>query len=137
MIAPHFEKLAKEHSSPRKVAFAKVNVDEQSEVARTNSVSAMPTFKVFHGGKCIDTIQGANPSALTAAVTKAVKLAGSGNPGDSFKSPGRTLGTPGSGNRGPRQATRLMSWDINNLINAIYIMVGLYFTSLFSVSNEP
>ncbi|OAQ67197.2 thioredoxin [Pochonia chlamydosporia 170] len=93
MIAPHFQRLANQHSSPKKVAFAKVNVDSQPEVAQQNRVSAMPTFKIFHNGTCIETLQGANPSGLSEAVAKAVQLAGSGrSAGEQFKTPGRTLG---------------------------------------------
>jgi thioredoxin 1 len=133
-IAPHFERLAKEHARPRKVAFAKVNVDEQSSVAQTNGVAAMPTFKVFHNSSCIDTIKGANPSALSEAIARAVKLAGTGAPGASFKTPGRTLGGPESGRPAgaPRQAGQTMAWDVNNFINSLYIFFGLYFSSLLS-----
>ena len=38
MIAPHFERLAKEYSKPKKVAFAKINVDTQRDIARTYGV---------------------------------------------------------------------------------------------------
>lgn len=133
MIAPHYERLAKEHSRPKKVAFAKVNVDTQSAVARSNNVAAMPTFKIFHGGNCVDTIKGANPSALTEAITKAVKLAESA-PGsksaDAFKSPGRTLGSDEAvaGGRG---------FDFSNILNMIIVFMGLYLVSLFSARNNP
>jgi thioredoxin 1 len=39
-IAPIFEQLATSHSQPGKVAFAKVNVDEQAEIAQKYGVSA-------------------------------------------------------------------------------------------------
>lgn len=131
MIAPHYERLAKEHSRPKKVAFAKVNVDTQSTVARSNNVSAMPTFKIFHGGNCVETIKGANPSALSEAISKAVKLADSApgsKPGDAFKSPGRTLGSdePVAGGRG---------FDATGILNMIIIFLGLYLVSLFSARN--
>lgn len=133
MIAPHYERLAKEHSRPKKVAFAKVNVDSQSSVARSNNVAAMPTFKIFHGGNCVETIKGANPSALTEAITKAVRLADAapgGKSGDAFKSPGRTLGNeqPVAGGR---------AFDFGNMFNMIIIFVGLYLVSLFSARNNP
>jgi len=124
-IAPHFERLAKEHSRPKKVAFAKVNVDSQSTIARTQGVAAMPTFKIFHNGACVETIKGANPSALTEAISKAVSLANTpgGNAGEIFKTPGRTLGggqTAGGG------------IDFGKLINIVIMFVGLYFVSLLS-----
>ncbi|UNI13700.1 hypothetical protein JDV02_000421 [Purpureocillium takamizusanense] len=135
MIAPHFERLAKEHSRPKKVAFAKVNVDTQSAIARTNGVSAMPTFKVFHGGNCVDTIKGANPSALSEAISKAAKLAdtpGAGKPGDAFKTPGRTLGGDAPA---ARRATG-PSFNLTGLLNVLVVFVGLYLVSLFSARSK-
>src|SRR5262245_60229705 len=114
MIAPHFERLSKEHSRPKKVAFAKVNVDNQSEISQMNSVRAMPTFKIFHNGTCVETIQGANPSALTSAINKAVQLSNGGRSGDLFKSPGRTLGS-GQPNSG--------SWGWGSLVQAVIMLV--------------
>lgn len=133
MIAPHYERLAKEHSRPKKVAFAKVNVDTQSTIARTQGVAAMPTFKIFHGGNCVETIKGANPSALTEAITKAVALAdsaASGKSANAFKSPGRTLGNEQSvaGSRG---------FDLMKILSTVIVFLGLYLVSLFSVRSNP
>ncbi|PTB64652.1 thioredoxin-domain-containing protein [Trichoderma citrinoviride] len=126
MIAPHFERLAKEHSRPNKVAFAKVNVDNQANIARTNGVTAMPTFVIFHNGSTVQTIRGANPSALTEAVTKAVALGDGGKAEDVFKTPGRTLGGDGPVPGGQRH------WSVTVLLNLVMMLVGLYLTSLFS-----
>ena len=126
MIAPHYERLAKEHSSPKKMAFAKVNVDTQSSISRTLGVTAMPTFKIFHNGSCVETIKGANPSALAAAVGKAAQLSsGEKQAGELFKTPGRTLG-------GDNAESRAASFDVAGLFRMIAIMVGLYLISLFS-----
>ena len=89
----------------------------------------MPTFKIFHKGVCVETIKGANPSALTEAISKAVSLANTpgGNPGDIFKTPGRTLGggqTAGGG------------IDFGKVINILIMFVGLYFVSLLSARNK-
>ncbi|UKZ95049.1 uncharacterized protein TrAFT101_009900 [Trichoderma asperellum] len=132
MIAPHFERLAKEHSSPKKVAFAKVNVDNQANIARTNGITAMPTFKIFHNGTAIETIRGANPSALTEAVNKAVSLSGSsGKKAEAvFKTPGRTLGGDG-----PVQGQG-RPWNVSSLLNIVIMLVGLYLTSLFSARKK-
>ncbi|RBR17061.1 uncharacterized protein FIESC28_06563 [Fusarium coffeatum] len=124
-IAPTFEALAKEHSAPKKVAFAKVNVDSQSGIARAQSVSAMPTFKIFHNGTCIETIKGANPPALTAAIKNAVKLGGPAT-GDVFKTPGRTLGGDS------RSAPLSKQWNVKGIFDALITFFGLYFVSLFS-----
>jgi thioredoxin-like negative regulator of GroEL len=131
MIAPHYERLAKEHSRPKKVAFAKVNVDNQANIARTNGVTAMPTFKIFHNGKAVETIRGANPTALTEAITKAVSLSDGGKKvEDVFKTPGRTLGNessvPGQGRH----------WSVTVFLNIVMMLVGLYLTSLFSARNK-
>jgi thioredoxin 1 len=55
----------------------------------------MPTFLVFKSGSVVETIRGANPSALTAAVRKAVNDAASGPAarGAHFSSKGYTLGS--------------------------------------------
>ncbi|RKL31349.1 hypothetical protein BFJ70_g9672 [Fusarium oxysporum] len=125
MIAPTFEALAKEHSRPKKVAFAKVNVDNQSGIARAQGVSAMPTFKIFHNGTCIETIKGANPPALTAAINNAVKLGGPAT-GNVFKTPGRTLGGES------RSASLSKQWNLKGFFDALIAFFGLYFVSLFT-----
>lgn len=134
MIAPTFESLSTKYSKPKKIAFCKVDVDAQGEVAQQYGVRAMPTFLILRNGSVIETIQGANPPALTSAVEKAVKLAGPGG-GQSFGSGGHRLG--GSGVGGPSRANTLsqpLRWDLNNLINMIISFFGLYIVSLFSVS---
>ncbi|KAF4124441.1 thioredoxin 1 [Geosmithia morbida] len=137
MIAPHFERLAKEHTRPKKLAFAKVNVDEQSTVAQANGVSAMPTFKIFHGGNCVDTIRGANPSDLSNAVSRASKLADTpvgAKPGASFATPGRTLGGQGGGAAARSGAPSfLSSFSLTGVFNLLIAFVGLYLVSLFAV----
>ncbi|RDA84877.1 hypothetical protein CP532_2089 [Ophiocordyceps camponoti-leonardi (nom. inval.)] len=128
MVAPHFERLATQHSRPKKVAFAKVNVDNQSAIARAQGVSAMPTFKIFHRGQCVDTIKGANPTALTEAVTKALRLVDSGGSGDVFKTPGRTLG----GSTAAARHGVYRPWDMAGFFKSLISFFGLYFISLFS-----
>jgi hypothetical protein len=95
----------------------------------------MPTFKIFHNGTCVETIKGANPSALNDAVTKAVKLAGEGaSAGELFKTPGRTLGgDSGSGSSG-RGGGGLFSFS--NLLQVMFAFIGLYLASLFSASAQ-
>lgn len=88
-IAPVFSKLADEHASKGKLAFAKVNVDKVNNVSQRYSISAMPTFVVFQNGKpkglaiqslknhqsivfsddgLVERIRGANKPALDAVV---------------------------------------------------------------------
>ncbi|KAL1894910.1 hypothetical protein Sste5346_005597 [Sporothrix stenoceras] len=143
MIAPTFESLANKFAKPNRIAFAKVDVDNQRDVAQQYGVRAMPTFVILRNGSVIDTIQGANPPALTAAVEKAVKLATGG--GASFTTPGRTLasssGSASGGIRvgggsttggGPIQG-RASWFDIRKLISFFTVFFGLYVTSLFSL----
>jgi thioredoxin 1 len=144
MIAPHFEALSSKFSKPGKITFAKVDTDRQQEVASMYRVRAMPTFLVLHNGSVVETVQGANPPALAAAVNKGVKLAGSA-PGANFSSGGRTLGgePAGAAARGAKAATagtsgqglaRPLRWDLNSFINSLIIIVGLYVVSLLTVS---
>ncbi|KAJ5697744.1 Thioredoxin [Penicillium malachiteum] len=66
-IAPAIEKLSETHEN---IKFYKVDVDELGEVAAENGISAMPTFLFFNGGEKIETVRGANPPAINAAVAK-------------------------------------------------------------------
>ncbi len=130
MIAPHFARLATEHAKPKKIAFAKVNVDTQSSISRAAGVSAMPTFMIYRNGNCIETIKGANPSALSSAVAKAAQLAdGPGGGGSAFQSTGRTLG-------GGPPPSAVSTFDFKKLINIVIMFVGLYLVSLFSARSQ-
>jgi thioredoxin 1 len=53
----------------------------------------MPTFLIIKSSAVVDTIRGANPSALTAAVRKAANdTSGPGASAAAFQTKGRTLG---------------------------------------------
>eukprot|EP00762_Andalucia_godoyi_P001150 ANDGO_02114.mRNA.1 TPR repeat-containing thioredoxin TTL1 len=67
-IAPYFEKLSTEMGG--KVQFLKVNVDHCQGTAAKFKVSSIPTFLFFKGGNLVDTLRGANPQALLAAIQK-------------------------------------------------------------------
>ncbi|KAK3944038.1 thioredoxin-like protein [Diplogelasinospora grovesii] len=137
MIAPTFESLSSKYSKPNKITFCKVDVDNQRDVAQQYSVRAMPTFLILHKGSVIDTIQGANPPALTAAVEKAIKLAGPGGGGGAvFGTPGQRLGgsgAPGPSGRTSSSVSRPWKWNLDQLINALVSFFGLYLVSLFSL----
>ncbi|WBW72127.1 thioredoxin-like I protein Txl1 [Schizosaccharomyces osmophilus] len=66
-ISPVFSQLASKYSGPQFV-FAKVNVDEQTQISSSLGVRAMPTFIFFENGKQIDMLSGANVQALKEKV---------------------------------------------------------------------
>ena len=61
LVAPVIEGLAKEYSG--KVAFGKLNTDENPEVSTRFDIMAIPTLLVFKNGKQVDQIVGAVPKA--------------------------------------------------------------------------
>lgn len=61
IIAPKFLKMADEFTD---VCFAKVNVDENSDTAEAEDITAMPTFKLYKNGNKIDELTGANEAKL-------------------------------------------------------------------------
>ncbi|EOA87420.1 hypothetical protein ACJQWK_10367 [Exserohilum turcicum] len=67
-IAPIYSQLAGAHATPAKLAFVKVNVDEQREVAGQYGVTAMPTFMLFKDGNKVQEVRGADVRALRACV---------------------------------------------------------------------
>lgn len=56
MAAPIFEALAAKYGD--KVKFAKLNVDEQGELAVMNRVMSIPTFILYRDGQPIDRMVG-------------------------------------------------------------------------------
>ncbi|MFO8132348.1 MAG: thioredoxin [Thermoplasmatota archaeon] len=56
LVAPVIEELDEEMDG---VAFAKVNVDENQELARRYSIMSIPTLLVFKGGEMEDMLVGA------------------------------------------------------------------------------
>lgn len=132
VIAPAFESLSAKYSKPRKITFCKVNVDHHQDVAQQYGVSAMPTFLILHNGSVIQTVRGANHSALTSAVDKAAKLAGTLT-NQVFGSPGQRLGGSGVAElRSTPLVSRPMNWNLKGIISSTITFFGLYFVSLIS-----
>lgn len=126
MIGPHFDRLATQYARPKKMAFAKVNVDKSS-ISQSYGVRSMPTFKIFHQGACIETVTGANPAALSGAIVKATKLVEGGGSAEAFGNRGRTLG------RSSSSSGSMMNFDISAIINHIITFIGLYVVSFVTV----
>jgi thioredoxin 1 len=57
MVGPIIEELAAEYAG--KVAFGKLNVDENAMVPSSFGVRGIPTLIIFKGGKIVDTLVGA------------------------------------------------------------------------------
>ncbi|MDQ1704088.1 MAG: thioredoxin 1 [Frankiaceae bacterium] len=61
MVAPVLEEIASEHGD--KLTIAKVNIDENPEIARRYQIMSIPTMSVFAGGEVVKSIVGAKPKA--------------------------------------------------------------------------
>jgi thioredoxin 1 len=61
MVAPVLEEIAIEHGD--KLTIAKVNIDENPEIARRYQIMSIPTMSVFQGGEVVKSIVGAKPKA--------------------------------------------------------------------------
>jgi len=61
MVAPVLEEIASEHGD--KLTVAKVNIDENPEIARRYQIMSIPTMSVFAGGEIVKSIVGAKPKA--------------------------------------------------------------------------
>ena len=61
MVSPIIEQLSREYSG--RVAFGKVNVDENQRIAASFDIQSIPTLMIFKGGKAVDVIIGALPKA--------------------------------------------------------------------------
>jgi thioredoxin 1 len=61
MVSPIIEQLSREYSG--RVAFGKVNVDENQRIAASFGIQSIPTLMIFKGGKAVDVIIGALPKA--------------------------------------------------------------------------
>ncbi|SRR5690606_13023419 len=61
MVSPIIEQLAREYSG--RVAFGKLNVDENQMVAGSFGIQSIPTMMIFKNGKVVDVMIGALPKA--------------------------------------------------------------------------
>jgi thioredoxin 1 len=61
MVSPIIEQLSREYSG--RVAFGKVNVDENQRIAASFGIQSIPSLMIFKGSKAVDVIIGAMPKA--------------------------------------------------------------------------
>jgi thioredoxin 1 len=61
MVSPIVEQLSREYSG--RVAFGKVNVDENQRIATSFGIQSIPTLMIFKGSKAVDVMVGAMPKA--------------------------------------------------------------------------
>ena len=61
MVAPVLEEIAGQHAD--KLTVAKLNIDENPQIAQQYQVMSIPTMSVFQGGKVVKTIVGAKPKS--------------------------------------------------------------------------
>ena len=69
-IAPHFEDLSGIY---KKILFAKIDIDENEEVAGFLGVTSLPTFILFKNGKEVSRMMGASISGLNSLVAKGME----------------------------------------------------------------
>jgi thioredoxin 1 len=102
--------------------------------------TSMPTFLVLKSSTVVETIRGANPSALTAAVRKAVNDASSLPAKSSavFQSKGYTLGSseapsrPVNAGSGAGFSFAGLLGSGNGMLDTVVRFAALYFVSLCS-----
>ena len=73
-IAPIYERLSDDYKG--KVAFAKMDTDQNQHTPMTYGIQAIPTMVLFKNGKEVDRIIGADPSALKRSLEKAAAQSG-------------------------------------------------------------
>ena len=61
MVSPIIEELAKDYAG--RVAFGKLNVDDNPVTAQSFGIEGIPTIMMFSRGKAVDTMVGAAPKA--------------------------------------------------------------------------
>ena len=64
MLGPIFEELAEEYANNASIKFAKINTDEDPELARKFRIRGIPTIKFIKNGKEVDQQVGAVPKEV-------------------------------------------------------------------------
>ncbi len=64
MVGPILEEIASEQDG---LVIAKVNVDENPQIAASYGITSIPTMNVYQGGEVVKSIIGAKPKAALLA----------------------------------------------------------------------
>ncbi|MEN3791118.1 thioredoxin [Fulvimarina sp. MAC3] len=70
MIAPSLEEISEENSN---VEIAKVNIDENQELAVQFGIRSIPTLMMFKDGQHVDTLMGAQSKSKLASWIESAK----------------------------------------------------------------
>jgi thioredoxin len=62
MVSPIIEQLSKEYDG--KVKFAKLNTDENPDIAMKYGIMSIPTIMIFKNGQIASTVIGAGPASM-------------------------------------------------------------------------
>lgn len=109
------------------VVFLKVDVDKVQQVAQRYSVRAMPTFLFLKNKSVIETLQGANPSRLTALVAQH-----SSSSSSAFSGSGNTLSGTSKSSASRAQAVAGITEGHVSFENMLPILVlGAYLLYLY------
>ncbi len=65
MVSPILEEIAAAH--PDKLTVAKLNIDENPQIAASERIMSIPTMNVYQGGRLVKQIVGAKPKAALLA----------------------------------------------------------------------
>lgn len=69
-IAPLYEQCANTFAKPNEITFVKVDTEAQKDIAQAYSITSLPTFILFRGGKEASKVTGADPRKLQEMVNK-------------------------------------------------------------------
>lgn len=74
-IAPVFERLSDQYQG--RLRFARMNIDEHPNAAKTLGIQAIPTLIVFDKGNIVERLVGPGPARLQAEIDRVLaKIAG-------------------------------------------------------------
>ncbi|GMH63982.1 hypothetical protein TrLO_g8100 [Triparma laevis f. longispina] len=68
---PLYAKMSEDYYK-KGVQFYKCDVDKSRDTSSSQGISAMPTFKVYKGGICVETVKGLSEANIRAALDKAL-----------------------------------------------------------------